>query len=84
MLRNQSVQVNIDNSSSFRILSAGSAKPYLQNIARLFLKRGFGRCGHGFGGFNGLGGFDGLGGFSGFVRFDGSYFNPHLDRLIYF
>ena len=84
MLRNQFVQVNIDNSSSFRILSAGSAKPYLQNIARLFLKRGFGRCGHGFGGFNGLGGFDGLGGFSGFVRFDGSYFNPHLDRLVYF
>ena len=35
MLRNQSVQVKIDNSSACRILSAGagSAKPYLQNIA---------------------------------------------------
>ena len=33
MLRNQSVQVNIDNSSACRILFAGSAKPYLQNIA---------------------------------------------------
>ena len=33
MLRNQSVQVNIDNSSAFRILSVGSTKPYLQNIA---------------------------------------------------
>ena len=33
MLRNQSVQVNIDNSSACRILSVGSAKPYLQNIA---------------------------------------------------
>ena len=33
MLRNQSVQVNADNSSSCRNLSVGSAKPYLQNIA---------------------------------------------------
>ena len=33
MLRNQSVQVNTDNSSACRILSVGSAKPYLQNIA---------------------------------------------------
>ena len=33
MLRNQSFQVNIDNSSACRILSAGSAEPYLQNIA---------------------------------------------------
>ena len=33
MLRNQSVQVNIDNSSACRILSVGSTKPYLQNIA---------------------------------------------------
>ena len=33
MLRNQSVQVNIDNSSACRILSVGSARPYLQNIA---------------------------------------------------
>ena len=33
MSQNQSVQVNIDNSSACRILSAGSAKPYLQNIA---------------------------------------------------
>ena len=32
-LRNQSVQVNIDNSSACRILSVGSARPYLQNIA---------------------------------------------------
>ena len=33
MLRNQSVQVNIDNFSACRTLSVGSAKPYLQNIA---------------------------------------------------
>ena len=33
MLQNQSVQVNIDNSSACRILSVGSAKLYLQNIA---------------------------------------------------
>ena len=33
MLRNESVQVNIDNFSAYRILSDGSAKPYLQNIA---------------------------------------------------
>ena len=33
MLRNQSVHVNIDNSNAYRILSVGSAKPYLQNIA---------------------------------------------------
>ena len=33
MLRNQSVQVNINNSSACRILTVGSAKPYLQNIA---------------------------------------------------
>ena len=34
VLKNQSVQVNIDNSSACSsILSAGSAKPYLQNIA---------------------------------------------------
>ena len=33
MLRNQSIQVNIDNSSACRILSVGSAKPYLRNIA---------------------------------------------------
>ena len=33
MSQNQSAQVNIDNSSACRILSAGSAKPYLQNIA---------------------------------------------------
>ena len=33
MLRNQSVQVNIDDACACRILSAGSAKPYLQNIA---------------------------------------------------
>ena len=32
MLRNQSIQVNIDNSSACRILSVGRAKPYLQNI----------------------------------------------------
>ena len=33
VLRNQSVQVNIDNSSACRIFSVGSVKPYLQNIA---------------------------------------------------
>ena len=33
MLQNQSVQVSIDNSSASRILSAGSAKVHLQNIA---------------------------------------------------
>ena len=33
ILRNQSVQVNIDNSSACRILSAGSAKLHLQDIA---------------------------------------------------
>ena len=33
MLRNQSVQVNIDNSSACRILSVGSTKSHLQNIA---------------------------------------------------
>ena len=33
MLRNQSVQVNIDNSRACTILSIGIAKPYLQNIA---------------------------------------------------
>ena len=33
MWRNESVQVNIDNSSACRILSAGSAKLYLQDIA---------------------------------------------------
>ena len=33
MLQNQSVQVNIDNSSACRILTVGSAKPYLQIIA---------------------------------------------------
>ena len=33
MLRNQSVQVNIDSSCACRILSVVSAKPYLQNIA---------------------------------------------------
>ena len=36
MLRNQSDHVNIDNSSAYRILSVGSAKPYLQNIANVF------------------------------------------------
>ena len=41
---------------------------------RLSLKRGFGRCGHGFGecdGLGGLGAFDGLGGFDEFSVFDG-------------
>ena len=33
MLQNQSIQVNIDNSSACKILSVDSAKPYLQNIA---------------------------------------------------
>ena len=33
MLRSQSVQVNIDNSSACKILSICSAKPHLQNIA---------------------------------------------------
>ena len=33
MLQNQSVQVNIDNSSACRTFSVGSAKPHLQNIA---------------------------------------------------
>ena len=33
MLLNHSVQVNIDNSSACRILSAGSTNPHLQNIA---------------------------------------------------
>ena len=33
MLWNQSVQVNIDNSSACRILSVRNAKPYLQNLA---------------------------------------------------
>ena len=33
---------------------------------RLSLKRGFGRCGHGFGGSDVLGRFSGLGGFGGF------------------
>ena len=33
MWRSQSFQVNEDNASACRILSAGSAKPYLQNIA---------------------------------------------------
>ena len=33
ILKNQSVQVNIDNSSACRILSIGSSKPHLQNLA---------------------------------------------------
>ena len=33
ILQNQSVKVNIGNSSACRILSVGSAKPILQNIA---------------------------------------------------
>ena len=33
MLRNQSAQITIDNSSACRILSVGSAERYLQNIA---------------------------------------------------
>ena len=33
MLRNQSIQVNIDNSNACRILYISTAKPYLQNIA---------------------------------------------------
>ena len=37
----------------------------------LFLKHGFGGCGHGLGVCNGLGGFDGLGGFSVFDGFGG-------------
>ena len=36
------------------------------NWQRLSLKRGFGGCGHGFGGYDGLGGFDRFDGFSGF------------------
>ena len=31
-MQNQSVQVNIDNSSACRILSVGRAKPHIQNI----------------------------------------------------
>ena len=38
-------------------------------IFRLSLKRGFGGCGHGFGGCNGLGGLGGFGGFCGFSGF---------------
>ena len=37
----------------------------------LFLKRGFGGCGHGYGGCDGLGGLGGLGGFDGLRGFDG-------------
>ena len=33
IFKNQSVQVNIDNSSVCRILSIGSSKPHLQNLA---------------------------------------------------
>ena len=33
LLKNQSVQVNIDNSSACRILSVGSSKPHLQRLA---------------------------------------------------
>ena len=33
ILKNQSVQVNTDNSSACRILSIGSSKPHLQNLA---------------------------------------------------
>ena len=49
-------------------------------IFRLSLKRGFGGCGHGFGGCDGLGGlggfggFGGIGGFSGFGEFGGFVF----------
>ena len=38
----------------------------IQTENKLFLKRRFGGCGHGFSGSDGFGGFDGLGGFSGF------------------
>ena len=38
----------------------------LETFQWLSLKRGFGRCGHGFDGCDGLGGLDGSGGFSGF------------------
>ena len=41
----------------------------------LSLKRGFGGCGHGFGGCDGFSGFDGLGGLSGCDGLDG------FDRL---
>ena len=37
----------------------------------LSLKRGFGGCGHGFGGCDRLGGFGGFDGLGGFGRFDG-------------
>ena len=37
MLRNQSVQVNIDNLSACRTLSVGSAKPHLQNRMLLLM-----------------------------------------------
>ena len=50
---------------------------FLTSYFWLFSKRGFSRCGHGFGGYDGiygLGGFSGFGGFgrfSGFNRFNG-------------
>ena len=37
---------------------------------RLSLKRGYSRCGHGFGGFGGFDGLSGFGGFDGFTGFD--------------
>ena len=53
-------------------------KPFKMTVNHwLSLKRGFGGCGHGFGGcdiidgLDGLSGFDGLGGFDGFSGFNG-------------
>ena len=50
-------------------------KNYLTDFATItylaILKRGFGGCGHGYGGCDGLGGFDGLRGFDGFSGLDG-------------
>ena len=41
------------------------------HFIRLYLKRGFGGCGHGFGGYDGLGGLGRFGGFNGLGRFGG-------------
>ena len=46
-------------------------RTWLIAITRLSLKRGFGRCGHGFGGVDGFSGFNGFSGFEGFSGFSG-------------
>ena len=48
-----------------------TSRTWLIAITRLSLKRGFGRCGHGFGGVDGFSGFNGFSGFEGFSGFNG-------------